>query len=990
VSSKADDFDVRYRDAGTAGRGRPPADGGYRGNAGDVDYDLGYDSTGWDTQGFRRTEADFVDGHEEGLSRDAGRGGVGTAVRPDHGRAPRGRHDGGHARAAGPAAGPEESTQLNWENEATGGMWAPEAPGGLEGVVPPLGAVVPPGAGRTPGRGRRGGRGGGPGGRGRPRGPRGLAGPGRRGLDRPRVKVKGSWWRHWTLRKALGVLLGLVGGVVVLGAAAVAIAYEKTPVPTAALAATGFSQSVVYSKDGSLIGRFGTTNRKMLQYNEIPKDMINAVVAAEDRNFFNEGGISPTGIVRAAYQDVSGNNGSLQGGSTITQEFVRQYYSGIGTQQTLSRKIKEIFVAMKVAKEKSKQWILTNYLNTIYLGQGAYGIEAAAETYYGKPSAKLTVAQDAVIAAIIQQPSTYPLSQYRTQLEARWHYVLNGMVQMGTLTEQNAAAMKFPAPGDHVPQTLGRDVWDPYVLNMVQTELEHTYHLTQEQIYNGGYVIRTTVDNKKMAALYEAVRENEALINASSHPLALSYMHAAAVLEDPSSGAIQAVYAGPGYIGSRYNGTGRVITRKLCTKIACEWNMAADNREQVGSSFKPYVLAAAVKAGMNVQTSTLNGFNSLYIAPDDQPTAYSTTANTPRSYLVHNDSQSENGPYTPQIAMAVSINTAYADLWHRVGGRAVASMAQQFGVNTDAACITASCSGTGKMEDEAGVALGQASLTVVEQATMLATIDNGGVYHNAHIIASIGQNSQNNAPPIAIKVTSYPVFSSDPTANKNEATQVQYAMSKDDAPYGTAPGAGMSNGQEIIAKTGTTNSAQSAFFIGAIPSQAMAVALFTNQQGRGDQTLDLLGGLSQGGMGGTWPASIWHTYAENQFLQLGIEPFPAPVFTGQTWNQVPPNLRSVGKKHKKHDNGQNGNGNGNGDGNPSPTPTFSCDPQFVTCSTDPVNGGGNGGFGGTGGPGGGTGGTGGVGAAPAGGGVGLVVTGLPLWARRRRQRARRP
>ena len=116
-----------------------------------------------------------------------------------------------------------------------------------------------------------------------------------------------------------------------------------------------------------------------------------------------------------------------------------------------------------------------------------------------------------------------------------------------------------------------------------------------------------------------------------------------------------------------------------------------------------------------------------------------------RSYLVHNDSRSENGPYTPQIAMAVSINTAYTDLWHRVGGPAVATMAQQFGVNTDAACITASCGGTGKMENEAGVALGQASLTVVEQATMLATIDNGGVYHSAHIIASIGQNSQNTA-----------------------------------------------------------------------------------------------------------------------------------------------------------------------------------------------------------------------------------------------------
>ena len=376
---------------------------------------------------------------------------------------------------------------------------------------------------------------------------------------------------------------------------------------------------MVYSKDGTLVGRFGSTNRQMLQYNEIPQKMINAVLAAEDRNFFNEGGISPTGIMRAAYEDVTGNDGSLQGGSTITQEFVRQYYSGIGTQQTLTRKIKEIFVAMKVAKEKSKQWILTNYLNTIYLGQGAYGIEAAAQTYYGKPVGKLSVAQDAVIAAIIQQPSTYPLTQYRPQLEARWHYVLNGMVQMGTLTAQQAAATKFPVPGDHVPQTVGRDVWDPYVLNMVQNELKHVYHMSQQQIYNGGYVIRTTVSDKKMAALYEAVRENEALINASSRPLDPSYMHAAAVLEDPGSGAIQAVYAGPGYIGAKYNGTGRVISTKFCKKIACEWNMAVDNREQVGSSFKPYVLAAAVKAGMNVQTSTLNGFNNLYIAPDSRP-----------------------------------------------------------------------------------------------------------------------------------------------------------------------------------------------------------------------------------------------------------------------------------------------------------------------------------------------------------------------------------
>ena len=243
---------------------------------------------------------------------------------------------------------------------------------------------------------------------------------------------------------------------------------------------------------------------------------------------------------------------------------------------------------------------------------------------------------------------------------------------------------------------------------------------------------------------------------------------------------------------------------------------------------------------------------------------------------MHNDSAAENGPYPPQMAMAVSINTAYADLWHTVAGTHganVVDMAQAFGVNTDAAGITAGP----RMEDQAGIALGQASLTVGEQATMLATLDDNGVYHDAHVITSI---TQNNAPPTPIKITSYPVFSSDPTLNAEEATQVQYAMSEDTAPYGTAPTAGLSNGQEIIAKTGTTNTAQSAFFIGAIPSQALAVALFTNEQGsqRGptaSQTLDDLGGtVPNGGDGGTWPAAIWHTYAQDEFVPLGSSSSP--------------------------------------------------------------------------------------------------------------------
>ncbi len=205
------------------------------------------------------------------------------------------------------------------------------------------------------------------------------------------------------------------------------------------------STTVYYSDGHTVLGTIGTVDRQDLTINQIPKGLQDAVVSAEDRGFWTEGGISPTGILRAAYEDVTGGSGaSPQGGSTITQEFVRNYYANVGTQQTISRKVKEIFIAQKLASSKSKDWILQNYMNVIYLGDGSYGVEAASETYFGEPVSKLTVAQDAVIAAIIQAPSTYYLPQYRTNLKARWQYVLNGMVKIGDLSQAQADSMTFP------------------------------------------------------------------------------------------------------------------------------------------------------------------------------------------------------------------------------------------------------------------------------------------------------------------------------------------------------------------------------------------------------------------------------------------------------------------------------------------------------------------------------------------------------------------
>jgi membrane peptidoglycan carboxypeptidase len=702
-----------------------------------------------------------------------------------------------------------------------------------------------------------------------PGAPGGPGGPGRgHGPGLSSVKASGSWWRHWTWRKALGVAGTAVGGLILAGVTGVGVAYAETPVPTDASQAAVQQQSTVYFSDGkTVLGTFGTTDRQLLSYNQIPKVVRDAVLAAEDRNFYHEGGVSPRGILRAAYEDVfhgGGSGGNLSGGSTITQEFVRNYYAGIGRQQTFTRKIKEIFVALKVARQKSKAWILTQYLNTIYLGDGAYGIQAAAETYFGKPAWKLDVAQAAMIAAIIQEPGYFPTPAGHQALVQRWHYVLSGMVKMGDLTAAQAAAEKFPKVTGNDQQSAGSAPYVPYILQAVRHELDSPpYNYTKAQLDNDGLRIVTTVSKPMMDALYKAVDANEKLMAAGGKALPW-YAHVGAVLQDPQTGAILAMYPGPG----------QNMPPSKCHKLLCDYNTALEAREQVGSSFKPYVLSAAVKQGMNVKTSMLDGYSPLWIPPDTEPQVYaSRTPKPPPYYKVHNDvSDGSQGPVSVLKATAMSLNTAYTDLIHRVGTKNVVSIAQQFGVNVPA-------SGLPSEEGTVGMALGEASITVGEQASMLATIDDNGEYHSQHIVKQITQNGK----IIPTRIISRQVLT------PAQASEVAYAMSADTSSMGTAPSAAMSDGRPIIGKTGTTNDAQSAFFIGAIPQYALAVGIFSNEQnGKNQETLNDLGGTSQGGYGGWWPAKIWNTFAEAVFAALPIEQFPAPVFTGAAWNMLGP------------------------------------------------------------------------------------------------------
>jgi membrane peptidoglycan carboxypeptidase len=743
-------------------------------------------------------------------------------------------------------------------------------------------------------------------GRGLP-GRNGSGGNGRGG----RGRRKGDWWRHWTWKKAVSVLAAACALVMMLGAAAVAMVYSKTPIPQPQQAVFQAASSVYFSNGKTLIGQFGLYDRQLLTYNQIPKVLRDAVVAAEDKNFWHEGGVSPTGIMRAAYYDLTSSGGNLQGGSTITQQLVRNFYDDVGTAQTLSRKIKEIFIAQKVAQVKSKDWILQEYLNTVYFGQGAYGVGAAAQVYFGLGPSQLnqiTPAQAAMIAAMIQQPGNYspnPKDGARYQgLVFRWKYVLGAMVKMGTLSAQDAAKAKFPTVVKPINNSWSG--YNGYVMNAVLYELENTYHYSQHEIFNGGLRITTTFNQRLMNSLYATVRANRTLMRHASPPsppggptvpcgprgCLPKYVHIGALLEDPLNGAILAMYSGQNYKARQYDD-------------------ALQSRNQVGSSFKPYVLATAVSQGMNVMTSKLNGFAPLWIPPDSQPMTFASLHNNNQAaswYQVNNDEVSNpNRPVSVVEATAMSLNTAYADLWHRValnpttGDHHVVDMAKSFGVDTLASHLT----GPNGMQDEAGTALGQASLTVEEQANTIATLADGGVYHAPHVIKEI----QNGTQAIMARVPSHIVLTPD------QAAEVDYAMSFDMGSMGTANGLGLTNGQTVIAKTGTTNLAQSAFFMGATPRYAMAVGMFVDSPvckygpaicqsasalsytpPAGLQTLYGVGG--EAGYGGQWPAIIWHDYFMRNFDSQSLQAWPPlPANFGSAWNLVGPNLMPKPKPH---------------------------------------------------------------------------------------------
>ncbi|MFH9686512.1 transglycosylase domain-containing protein [Streptomyces sp. NPDC017413] len=663
--------------------------------------------------------------------------------------------------------------------------------------------------------------------------------PGNSGKNRKNGRKRRTGWRRAvpTWRMALGTVLGLglllVGGFVA--------GYQLVDIPAANAAATAQSNVYLYN-DGSVIARDGDVNREKVKLSQVPATVQHAVLAAEDRNFYSDHAVDVKAMVRAGWNTVTGKG--KQGGSTITQQYVKNYY--LGQERTVLRKAKEFFIAVKLDREKTKDQIFQGYLNTSYFGRNAYGVQAAAQAYYSKNVEDLTTAEGAYLASLLNAPSAYDVVAHPDNEPAarhRWNYVLDGMVKEGWLDAAERTTTEFPTPGEARPST-GLSGQRGYIVQAVEDHLDRRGILDGKTLATGGYRITTTLDKAKQEALVKAVDANVvSRTNAEREADRNVRVGGASIV--PDTGEVVALYGGVDY------------TKQYVSN-------ATRRDYQVGSIFKPFVLTAAFVNDSTTQDGRRITPNTVY---DGSNKRMVVGVRGPTDYAPANEDDVDHGDITVRTATDKSVNSVYAQMAQDVGPGKVRDTAVALGVPTDTPDLTASPS----------IALGTANASVLDMTEAYATLADHG-RHGRHVLV---EKVTKDGAEIEL-----PERTTDQAVSR-EAADTTTAVLRSVVEGGTGTAA-QAVGRPAAGKTGTAEEDRAAWFAGYTPDLATVVAVMGQNPKTGAQT-SLYGALGLPRVnGGGAPAETWAAYTEAALRSSPAQDFDLETAPGSDEEDEPP------------------------------------------------------------------------------------------------------
>lgn len=573
--------------------------------------------------------------------------------------------------------------------------------------------------------------------------------------------------------------------------------------------------TIIQYSNGDEIGRIGTQNRQILPIAQIPINMRNAVLAAEDRKFYSNQAFSVTGIARALINNLKSGSLNGEGGSTITQQYAKTAF--LTSSRTIERKIKELVIAMKLENALSKDQIFENYLNTIYFGRGSYGVQTASQQYFNRNVDQLNLSQTAVIASILRSPGYYDPSlseENGVRLEKRFQYVIDGMLEQGWITQEQADKAKFPTVA---PRVTSGSLSGPkgHVISQVQRDLGRL-GFSEEQLLEGGLIIRTTLVQKAQQSAVDAVTK--------FYPKkAPENLRIGLVAIRPGTGEIIALYGGRDY-----------LERQL--------NDATQSIALAGSTFKPFALIAGFEAGIPL-TSMWNG---------DSPQTFDDLG---KPYIVSNYGNEGWGQIDLLTATQHSVNTIFVPLGMKAGMDKVVDAARRAGIPENVAMIPTP-----------SVVLGVASPHVIDVANAYATFAAQGVYAKPFLVASV--TGPNKGVLYEATPQTQEVFS------KEVMADLTYALKS--VVNGGTGAAALSLGRPAAGKTGTSQSNASAWFAGYTPQLSASVAFFRDSA---SESLNGIGGLTSV-TGGTFPARIWTAFMKGALKGEPVMTFPAPSNIG--------------------------------------------------------------------------------------------------------------